>query len=171
MRRWIIVMGLAASLYLPTHDVDAQQNEATHAGRALGGILFPNRQRQDDAYVRGQVDGAIVAEHMAHAEQMNQEAHILEMTRQMQDALTQWMVRGGMEPGEASAIASAYRIAPEQEAIVARANRDGSKATLAAIKTAYAQYNYLLMDQLILGYVTAQQAEIERSASPPSPQQ
>lgn len=169
MRGWIIVVGcgIAATLLLPTPQAVAQENAASRAGRELGGILFRDRQREESAAIRGQIEGSIVAEHLAHAEQMRQEAHTLELTRQLQDALAQWMTRGGIAPEEANGIARAYRITPEQDAIVARAHREGSKATLAAIKAAYARYDYLLMDQLILGYVMAQEAESAQATPTP----
>lgn len=66
---------------------------------------------------------------------------------------------------------------PEEAAIINRAKRDGSKTTLEAIRRAYAGYNYLLMDQLILGLAMAQKEERaaaaqqaqQRTAATPAP--
>lgn len=126
-------------------------------------------QAQDRAYLDGLTQGAIVQERMAHARQMEAEAQLLEHTRTTQAQLAQWMIHAGRDPAEAKAIALAYRITPDEPAIVARARRDGSQATARAINKACGDYNYLLADQLMLGLAMALRDEAaERAQAPDS---
>lgn len=151
--KWIVI----ALCVLAPVSAACQDNSGARLGSSIGHMLF---DRNDDrAYYEGLAQGALVRQQMESAAAANAEADRIEKDNVIRSALAKAWVKAGFAEGEAAAIASAYQYQPVEQAIVARAKRDGSKATIEAIRAAYANYNYLLADQLLIGYFYAAEAE------------
>lgn len=156
MRRisgWLMIGACAA---LP---FGAAAQEGSRAGAGLGRMLFGNPASAERAFEEGALQGAIMRQQVDEARAANAEARRVEQDNAIRSALAKTWVKAGFAEGEAAAMASAYQYQPVEQAIVARAKRDGSKATIEAIRAAYANYNYLLADQLLIGYFYAAEAE------------
>lgn len=122
-------------------------------------MIFGNHAADQDAYMRGQVAGAQVQANLIAARAAGAEADRLEYENTIRSALAVVWVKSGLSQEEASAVASAYQYQPAERAIIERAKREGSKATVIAINSAYESYNYLLADQLMVAYFQAADAE------------
>jgi hypothetical protein len=122
-------------------------------------MIFGNPAADQDAYMRGQVAGAQVQASLIAARAAGAEADRIEYENAIRSALAGVWVKSGLSQEEASAVASAYQYQPAERAIIERAKREGSKATVIAINSAYESYNYLLADQLMVAYFQAADAE------------
>lgn len=160
MIRLMAVAGTVCTLALATAAGPCfAQNEGARAGKALGSLLFGNPAAEEQARIRGQVDGAIVAEAMARAQESRRQADDAEYTLQMQRALRQFMVRSGVPDDRARAIAAAYRYSPEQAAVIQQARQRGSKLATQDVVDAVNRYDFLLANQIMIGVSLALQDE------------
>ena len=137
----------------------AQNTAGGRLGSQIGQMIFGNPAADQDAYMRGQVAGAQVQANLIAARAAGAEADRLEYENTIRSALAVVWVKSGLSQEEASAVASAYQYQPAERAIIERAKREGSKATVIAINSAYESYNYLLADQLMVAYFQAADAE------------
>ena len=134
---------------------------------ALSGCAMESQQPQlgSDAYIQGQIMGAQVQEAIASAHLARIEADQAESVSATRAALAKAWRSAGFSDDEATAMANAYQYQPAEHAIIERAKRDGSKVTREAIKAAYANYNYLLADQLFIGFAAALNAEHQAASA------
>jgi hypothetical protein len=147
------------------------QNSASRAGQEIGRVLFGNGGGSDHAYADGALAGAIERERYESELLEIQQARSAEQLKQIRQFLAEKLVELKIPPEEARSIAMTYAPAPDDNAVVARARREGSKATFQAMQNAYQAYNYRLVDQLMIGLIMAMNDEAEASANalPPDP--
>lgn len=152
----LVIAALCAVL---SFGASAQNTAAGRLGLQIGQAIFGNPAADQDAYMRGQMVGAQVRANMEAALAASAEADRVEYENTIRSALTGVWAKSGLSQEEASSVASAYRYQQAERAIIERAKREGSKATIIAINSAYESYNYLLADQLMVAYFQAVDAE------------
>lgn len=158
MNRSLLLAVAFGGVCLPAGSAIAQSS-ASRAGQEIGRALFGNRGGSDRAYADGALAGAIERERHENELLQIQQARSAEQLRQVHQVLSERLVELKIPAEEARSIAMAYVPAPDDEAVVARARREGSKATFRAMQSAYQTYNYRLVDQLMIGLIMAMNDE------------
>lgn len=147
-----LVVSIAAMVALPI----AAQDGWSRGGSALAG----NSARQQQLWMQGALQSAELQAAILDARANKAALDRAELEAKWQDILTSIWKAAGLPDAEATHVASVFRFAPEQDAILDRARRDGVQATIDAAKDAYKGYSYQLANQMMVAaYIVAGEAQ------------